>query len=133
MLNKVSSFADDTSAKMDQQPPNKHFKLLSNEELKSKMTDLENTNSVYAEKQADKVSGQFLSAAGALSQKCHLFEEDELDNWLAKFWFGACTTKGDDFYTVNSLKSFKYGLKRHLQKIGHAYNITKDTALKGAQ
>ena len=34
---------------------------------------------------------------------------------------------------MNSLKSFKYGLKRHLQKIGHAYDITKDTAFKESQ
>ena len=100
-----------------------------NEELKAKMNELENQNSINAEKHADRAFKSFLAYANAPSDEYHLFEEAELDKWLAKFWYGA-RTSNDELYSVNLLKSFKYGLKRDLQKIGHAYDITKDTAFK---
>ena len=73
----------------------------------------------------------FLAESGAENIEYHLLDEQELDEWLSKFWFGARTVN-NELYTVNSLKSFKYGLKRHLQKIGHAYDITKDTAFRNS-
>ena len=68
-----------------------------------------------------------------MNEQYHLMEEKELNDWLLKFWFGAHTkdNKNPDFYTVNSLKSFKYGLKRHLRKMGHEYDITKSSLLSG--
>ena len=56
-----------------------------------------------------------------------MFEKKELAEWLSKFWFAARTQdiKNLQMYTVNSLKSFKYGLNRLLKKKGHEYDITK--------
>ena len=117
---------------MDEAPPKKCFKVLTNDEFKAKMDDLENQNSVNSEKHADKAFRQFLSESGANSVEYHLFKEQELDDWLSKFWFGA-RTANNKLYTVNSLKSFRYGLKCHLQKVGHTYHITKDTAFSNSQ
>ena len=64
-------------------PPNKCFQVLTNDELKAKMEDLENQNSVNSEKRADKAFRQFLSESGSKSVEYHLFEEEELDNWLS--------------------------------------------------
>ena len=119
-------------ANSDDVPPKEQFKVISYDELKEKITELENTNSVYAVKRVEKAFRLFLRESGAPSVEYHLFEEAELDNWLSKFWFGAFTST-DELYTVNSLKSFKYGLKRHLQNIGHAFDITKDAMFKNSQ
>ena len=42
-------------------PANKHLKLFTNEELKVKMNELENQNSINAEKHADRAFKAFLA------------------------------------------------------------------------
>ena len=60
-------------------------------------------------KRADKAFWSFLKESGADCEEYHLFEEVELADWLSKFWFAACTQENtQQFYSVNSLKSFKY-------------------------
>ena len=98
---------------------------MSNEGLKTKQQELENKNSIKAEKRVDKAFQLFLNEAGAPNEEYQFFEEDELANWLTKFWFGARTRKKEDFYTINSLKSFKYWINYILIKHSHAFNITK--------
>ena len=84
-------------------PPNKCFQVLTNDELKAKMEDLEeNQNSVNSEKRADKAFRQFLSESGSKSVEYHLFEE-ELDNWLYKFWFGARTANNELYILLTVL------------------------------
>ena len=97
--------------------------------MKLKRKKLENKNFSNAEKRANTAIQSFLRKAGA-SEEYHLFKEKELNDWLSKFWFGAHTKdkENPDFCTVNSLKSFKYGLKRHL-KMGHEYDITKSLSI----
>ena len=52
------------------------------------------------------------------------FEEQELNDWLSKFWFSDCTNdkENPEYYQVNPLKSFKYGLNhiwRRSSRIHH--------------
>ena len=97
---------------------------MTNEEAKAKQSELENKNSVKLERRADTAFSQFLREAGAESEEYQFFEEKELADWLSKFWFGA--RKADKgLYTVNSLKSLKYGLNRLLGKHRHEFDITK--------
>ena len=101
--------------------------------MKLKRKKLENKNSSNAQKRANTAFQSFLREAGA-SEEYHLFEEKELNDWLSKFWFGACTKdkENPDFYTVNLLKSFKYRLKRHFKKMGHEYDTTKSSSFSTA-
>ena len=97
---------------------------MTNEELKAKQNELENKNSVKSGRQADTTFRQFLREANAPSKEYQFFEEDELADWLSKFWFGA-RQADEELYTVNLLKSLKYGLNRVWRKHGHAFDITK--------
>ena len=102
----------------------KHFKIMTNAELKAKQQELENKNSLKADKRANKAFRLFLCQANAESEEYQFFEELELVNQLSKFWCGACTAD-EEYYSVNSLKSFNYGINRVLKKHGHAFDIMK--------
>ena len=125
-------------AKMDQspkQPSKKQFKQLTDQELTNKRRSLENNNTVNAEKCADKAFKQFLEECGAESTEYYFFEEDELSQWLSKFWFGVRMMPEDNeeeekFYSVSTLRSFKYAINRILKKHGHAFDITKSPFFK---
>ena len=117
------------------EPLKKRFKALSDEELLSKRKGLENNNTVNAEKCADKAFKQFLEECGADSTEYYFFEEAELSQWLSKFWFGARMLPEDSqeegkFYSVSTLRSFKYAINRILKKHGHAFDITKSPFFK---
>ena len=59
-------------------PVKKHFKIMTNEELKAKQQELENKNSVKSERRADMAFQQFLRQANAESEEYQFFEEKEL-------------------------------------------------------
>ena len=85
----------------------KCFKVMT---LKEKQDELENKN------RANRAFRLFLREAGAPIEEYQFFEEDEVANWLSKFWHRARTTE-DEYYTVNSLKSFKYVINSHTQHL----------------
>ena len=62
----------------EDQPAKKYFKILTNAELKSKQQELENKNSINAERKADTAFQQFLHQANAESEEYQFFEEKEL-------------------------------------------------------
>ena len=58
--------------------------------------------------------------------------EKELTDWLRKFWFGA-RKADEELYTVNSLKSFKYGLNRLLTGADPGFPVGgRQPSLEGA-
>ena len=116
-------------------PPKKRFKQLSDEELKAKRRDLQNGNTLNAEKCADKAFKLFLEVSGSDSAEYYFFEEEELSKWLSKFWFGArmMPENGEEegkLYSVSTLRSFKYAINRILKKHGHSFDITKSPFFK---
>ena len=122
-------------AEEPKQPQKKCFKQLSDEELKAKRRDLQNSNTLNAEKCADKALKQFLAESGASSVEYYFFEEQDLVTWLSKFWFGARMMPEKDeeegkLYSVSTLRSFKYAINRILKKHGHAFDITKSPFFK---
>ena len=111
---------------------------LSDDQLDKKLKEGQNENTVKSERKAHKAFNRFLIENGADDLEYWLFEEPELDNWLAKFWL--CVRKSDDdtdsereedpeqkdrMYSANTLRSFRYGLNRVLRMKGHLYKITE--------
>lgn len=120
-----------------QQPQKKRFKVLSNKDLKQKIINQQNENTVNSEKRADKAFKHFLTESGCDSNEYYFFEEKELCDWLSKFWFRARTipdkeNEEGEFYSVNTLRNFKYALNRILKKHGHEFDITKSPNFKCA-
>ena len=111
-------------------------------ELKTKLS--KNDNTEKSERRAHSAFTKFLIAMNVPEDQVDYwnYTEPELDNYLAKFWFGArkdTDTDDDDsqqdpemkqrMYKANSLKNFRYGLNRVLKSKGHLYDITdKKTA-----
>ena len=52
------------------------------------------------------------------------YSDEDLDRWLAKFYSGARTEKGEK-YSSSTMHTIRYGLNRALQKAGKTYDITK--------
>ena len=82
------------------------------------------------EKWADKAFKEFWKECGAKSTGYYYFEEQDLSQWLSKFWFGTrMMPENDDneekYSSVGTLRSFKYAINRILKKHGHAFDITK--------
>ena len=118
----------------------KRNKILSDEEIESKKQRFTNSNTTKQEERADRAFRKFLQECGAVSTEYWLYEEDELDNFLGKFYFGARKDIDSDDeemrnlsdeekdvkrkYSANSLQAFRYGINRNLQKRGHVYDIT---------
>ena len=87
----------------------RRFKILFDEELAAKKLKLRNQNTLAAERHADKAFKAFLLESGCQSVEYCLYSEKQLDSWIMKFWFGARTMNNEQ-YTVNSMRSFRYGL-----------------------
>ena len=119
--------------------------MVNNDELANKSKRAKNENTEKAEKRAHKAFNNFLLAIGISEDKTDYwnYEEPELDNYLAKFWFGARKISDNDeeedttddpelkqrMYKATSLRTFCYGLNRILKQRGHLYDITdKKTA-----
>ena len=117
----------------------KRFLLLSDDDLESKSKKCKNDNTLKSEHKADKAFKKFLVAMGVKEENTDYwnYEEPQLDNYLAKFWFGAhkdiCNDEDSQdsnvegkerLYKANSLRSFCYGINRILKMRGHLYDIT---------
>ena len=106
-------------------------------EIKTKLCKNDNTRKI--ERCAHKAFTKFLITMGVPEDNTDYwnFTEPELDNYLAKFWFGACKDICEDeddsqqdpdmkerMYKANSLRNFRYGLNCILKSKGHLYDIT---------
>ena len=120
---------------MADEPVKKRFKQITDQELIQKRRSLENSNTVNAEKCADRAFKLFLQENGVDSVDYYFYEEEELSNWLQKFWFSARMlpeegeTEGK-MYSVGTLRSFKYAINHILKKHGHGFDITKSPFFK---
>ena len=103
-------------------PPVKHFKQVSEIDVQSKKEAYKNSNTTVNERKAVKNFKQFLEFNKKDPDFFH-YTEQELDEWLAKFYIGTRTVKCD-YYTSGSLHTIRYGLNRALQEFGHLFNIT---------
>ena len=67
------------------------FILLDDEQLAKKNDDLKNSNTEKSNRRADRAFRSFLQAMGRETNDCDYwdFTEESLDDYLAKFWFGA--------------------------------------------
>ena len=121
---------------------NSQFVLLSEEELRSKHEASKNRNTTNCEKRANSAFQKFLAQAGKEDLRYWLYEEDELDIMLEKFWFGAHkdpdsdyendpedTQKQDLMYSANTMKNYRYALNRILKNKGHLYDIINPSSL----
>ena len=121
----------------------KRHVILSDEDIAKKANDAKNKNTENQNKRADKAFRRFLTEADCSSLDYWLFEESELDNYLAKFWHGVRKEGVSDIndqtdedidkktrkYTVASMKAFWYALNRVLKQKGHFYDITDKKGL----
>ena len=118
----------------------KHFVVLDDYKLNQKTKICKNDNTEKSERRAHSAFTKFLVAMGVPEEQTDYwnFTEPELDNYLAKFWFGArkdiCDDDSQDteedpelkqwLYKANTLRNFRYGLNRILRSKGHLYDIT---------
>ena len=128
--------------------------VLTDDQLDNKLATGKNINTEKSEKRAHKAFTNFLKQNGASDLDYWLYEEPELDRYLAKFWLGCRkvntdeasdneqdTDKKESLYSANTLKNFRYSLNRILRSKGHLYDITvkgtsfmkSDEAFKVAQ
>ena len=105
------------------------FILLDDDELDKKNDEQRNINTEKSNKRADTAFRSFLEAMGRATNDCDYwdFTEESLDDYLAKFWFGArkhiqeeeeneeeseTEPKVKRMYSANSLKNYRYALNR---------------------
>ena len=112
---------------------------MNNDDLETKSKKCKNDNTIKCERRADKAFTTFLIAMGVPENETDYwnYTEPELDNFLAKFWFGArkYIPEGKDdsepadpeiterMYKANSLCNIRYGLTHILKQKGHLYDI----------
>ena len=118
---------------------------MNDENLATKSKKAKNKNTIRTEKRADKAFIKFLMEMGVPPDQTNYwnFSEPDLDNFLAKFWFGARKDNDDSqeqvlqqdpelksqMYKATTLRNLHYGLNRILHTKGHLYDITnKNTA-----
>ena len=103
-------------------PPVKRFKQICTKDIKTKEILYKNNNTLANEKKAVKNFKLFLEFNDK-NVDFFNYTEPELDEWLAKFYLGTRTEKGD-YYTSGSLHTIRYGINRALQDYGHKFDIT---------
>ena len=125
----------------------KRFLILSDEELEIKSKAQKNVNTDKSEKRADKAFRNFLIPCGREENDCDYwdFTEESLDDYLAKFWFGARKSiivdidededeqdkeKKNRLYSANTLKNYRYTLGRLIRRNSSAKG--KDIMVKDA-
>ena len=125
----------------------KRFLVLSDDDLLVKTKQQKNVNTDKSEKRADKAFRNFLIACGREEHDCDYwdFTEESLDDYLAKFWFGARKTivvevEEDDevedkemkgrLYSANTLKNYRYALGRLIRR--NSSTKGKDIMVKDA-
>ena len=131
------------------EPPRKKLKgksnrfvLYSEDELKSKHDASINKNTKHSEERANTSFRKFLAQVGKTDLDYWLYEEDELDIMLEKFWFGARKDPDTDYqsdnddsqktklmYSASTMRNFRYSLNRILKSKGHLYDIINQQSL----
>ncbi len=98
---------------------NKQHQYFSLEELKEKESILDNENTLKKEKKAHLTFTAFLSGIEPKLQSLDywLYDNDSLNEYLAKFWLGARQSDGQK-YKLNSLSSMMYSLNCILKRHG---------------
>ena len=100
------------------------FEIFNSQEIKDNNDGQVNKNSVKNEEKAIKCFKAFLSANKEEDTDFFEYPDEKLDKWLAKFYWGACTEKGEK-YSCSTMTTMRYGLNRALQKHEKSYDITK--------
>ena len=124
----------------------KRFIILDDEQLAKKSKEQVNKNTEKSDKRADRAFRNFLVACGRAENDCDYwdFTPESLDDYLAKFWFGArkyVNGQSDEeesqevdennpdaneksrMYSANSLKNYRYALNRLIKKYGSGMDI----------
>ena len=100
------------------------FVVFSDKQVKDNNDGQANKNSVKNEEKAVKCLKLFLAANKVENTNFFEYSDEDLDCWLAKFYWGARTEKGEK-YSSSTMHTIRYGLNRALQKAGKTYDITK--------
>ena len=121
---------------------NTRFILYSDKEIEEKRKSNKNRNTTKSEERANSAFQKFLSQCGKTDLEYWLYDEEELDSMLSKFWFGAQKdadseedTDTEDpkktnlMYSANTMKNFRYALNRILKNKGHLYDIMSKATL----
>ena len=125
----------------------KRHVIYSDEELEAKSKKQKNRNTEKSERTVDNAFKKFLIACGVLDDQTNYweYEAENLDKYLAKFWFGArkdasSDTEEDDTnfdpelkskkYTASSLRNYQYSLNRILKRHNSNYDITNRFVFK---
>ena len=104
--------------------PKQRFGNLNIEEVRDKEDEFRNPNSAKNEKKAIEAFKCYLRQIEAKTgDDFFTFTEQELDEYLATFYWNARTKKGDK-YKASSLETLRYALYRALKNYGHAFDIT---------
>ena len=111
-------------------------------ELVNKHQAAKNINTTRSDDRANSAFQKFLGELGKEDLRYWLYEEEELDIALEKFWFGArkspdeeCESDPEDpqkvslMYSANTMRNFRYGLNRILKSKGHNYDIISPSNL----
>ena len=122
--------------------PKQRFLILDDEGLENKNKKAKNVNTEKSDMHAHRAFTKFLEAYGKEGEDLEYwnYTASELDNYLAKFWFGAHkeTPEKDaeesnkdgltsTMYTANTLRNFRYALNRILKKKNTIFDlISKD-------
>ena len=118
------------------------FIVYSESEIAGKHDAARNINTSRSEGRANSAFQKFLTQIGKDDVRYWLYEEDELDLLLGKFWFGARKDPDKDYesdpednqkeklmYSANTMRNFQYALNRILKSKGHNYDIISPSSL----
>ena len=115
----------------------KRFKEFTDEEVTAKRLKVQKKNTL---KSNLSTTNQLQAFLGQLSENTDFwtFLPEKLDNILGRFWFSARQTKTDKEgnekkYTVQSLHSLRYGLKRVLKEKKYPHNIITSDLFSNSQ
>ena len=122
------------------------FIIYSEEEIKQKNDAAKNINTSQSEERANNAFQKFLRECGRDDVKYWLYDEEDLDNMLSKFWFGARKDADDNYesdpednqrqglmYSANTMRNFRYSINRILKSKGHNYDIIRPNSLSFQQ
>lgn len=110
----------------------RNFNILSDDQVAAKKKKLENENTIKQEKRADTAFTLFLQASGETDLEYWDYDNNKLDKYLGKFFFGVEKAEGEK-YKINSLQGFRYALNRILKKKGKKIDIVKDSVFAHSQ
>ena len=100
------------------------FVEFSSEDIELNNANQVNRNSLKNEEKAVCCFKLFLEQNKVENTDFLTYSDEDLDQWLAKFYWGARTEK-KEHYTCSSMITMRYALNRALQKAGKTYDITK--------